>query len=396
MTLEKPFDEIGEADLRQLIEDKVSEKKAIEYKVSLPDNKYESKKEFLADVSSLANSGGGHLLFGIQEEDGIPVALPGIVNKDLDGQILRLENLLRDGIQPRIHGISMRKVDLDSTNSVVVVRVPSSWSKPHVVNFQGHWRYYARNSAGKYPLDAFELKSAYLATTTLGERIRNFHYDRTSKIVSDETPIPLTKKTKVIFHLIPFSAFESNHSLDLRLLEKDIWSFPLIYSSVSNYRYNIDGLLAYSDRENSGAYSQVFRNGIIESVSTAIFISADVNPYIPSIVFEEQMIKTLQASMIMHQRLLVSPPSVLMVSLVGVLGYKLAVKQRWDDFDHQTHTIDRDYLMFPESVIEDYGANPATLSQPIFNSLWNSAGWPRSLGYDEKSGEWGKGPNFQR
>jgi hypothetical protein len=78
-----------------------------------------------------------------------------------------------------------------------------SWAKPHVVNYQGHWRFYARNSVGKYPLDVLELKSAFLATTALGERIRDFHFDRISKIESNETPLLLADKARVILHTIP-------------------------------------------------------------------------------------------------------------------------------------------------------------------------------------------------
>lgn len=81
MTLDKPFDEINEVDVKQLIENAIPERKTVEYKESLPDDKYDSKKEFLADVSSFANTIGGSLLYGIREENGVAVALPGIVKK---------------------------------------------------------------------------------------------------------------------------------------------------------------------------------------------------------------------------------------------------------------------------------------------------------------------------
>jgi predicted HTH transcriptional regulator len=65
MSLGKAFDDIDETDLRQFVDDQVSEqKKTIEYKEILPDNKRESKKEFLADASSFANTVGGHIILG--------------------------------------------------------------------------------------------------------------------------------------------------------------------------------------------------------------------------------------------------------------------------------------------------------------------------------------------
>jgi hypothetical protein len=398
MALEKTFDDINETDVRQLTEDRITERKTIEYKECLPDEKHDSKKEFLADVSSFGNTVGGYLLYGIKEENGIPVALPGVINKDLDHETQRLENLLRDSIQPRLQGISIKSINIEEAKPVLIVHVPQSWSKPHVVNFQGHWRFYARNSAGKYPLDVMELKSVFLATSALGERIRNFHFDRLTKIASEETPTPLGEKARIILHIVPYSAFESRPSLSFAPIEKDVWSFPLIYSSVSGHRYNLDGLMAYSDRSNnlSGAYAQVFRNGIIESVNTTLFSSGDGDLLIPSVIFEEKLVEALKDCLALHQKLSITPPSVLMVSLTGVRGYKLAVHHRLDIWHEQAvNRIDRDTLLLPEVIVEDYAINPGIILRPIFDAVWNSAGWPRSYGYNE-TGEWGKGPNFRR
>ena len=397
MSLEKSFDEINEADIRELIDNGTPERKNIEYKESLPDNKYDSKKEFLADVSSFANTVGGHILYGVKEENGIPIELPGVTNSDLDSEILRLENLLRDNIQPRIQGISIRRVNAESGKPILIIRVPQSWSKPHVVNFQGHWRFYARNSAGKYPLDVIELKSAFLATTALGERIRNFHFDRLSKISSDDMPVQLTGKARVVFHLIPYSAFEAGPTISFASNENDIWSIPLIYSSVSRYRHNVDGLIVYNEKGNSSseAYTQVFRNGIVESVSASLFHSSSEDSYIPSVIFERDLIATFEACITLYKKHSISMPAVLIVSLAGVRGYKLAVSQQLDHWHDNVNRIDRDLLLLPEIIVEDYAVNSANILKPIFDAMWNSAGWDKSYGYDD-SGEWGKGHNFRR
>jgi hypothetical protein len=59
-----PFDDIGPDDILRLIEDKISERKILEFKQALdigPDNE---RAEFLADVSSFANASGGERLRG--------------------------------------------------------------------------------------------------------------------------------------------------------------------------------------------------------------------------------------------------------------------------------------------------------------------------------------------
>ena len=73
----KPLDQLTEADFLELIANKVPESKTLDYKVDLKFGDRD-KREFLADVTSFANTTGGYLLIGIKEESGIPTALTGI------------------------------------------------------------------------------------------------------------------------------------------------------------------------------------------------------------------------------------------------------------------------------------------------------------------------------
>ena len=106
----KPLEAICEDDLQALIENQVAEGKMIEYKESLPGASTNDKKEFLADVSSFANASGGHLVFGMKEAGGLPKELCGLQLTDVDDAILRLENLMRDGLEPRILGAAPKPV----------------------------------------------------------------------------------------------------------------------------------------------------------------------------------------------------------------------------------------------------------------------------------------------
>src|SRR5690242_17119274 len=107
--IDKPLDQLSEADFQELIDNQVPESKTLDYKVDLKFGQSE-KKEFLADVSSFANTAGGYLLIGIQEEGGIPTALPGIDLENPDAEKLKLINLIRDCTEPRIPGITITSV----------------------------------------------------------------------------------------------------------------------------------------------------------------------------------------------------------------------------------------------------------------------------------------------
>jgi predicted HTH transcriptional regulator len=80
----KPLSSITESDLLDLIANQVAEGKMIDYKLTLPGNSDDEKREFLADVSSFANTVGGHLILGVDENQGIASNLAGINELDSD------------------------------------------------------------------------------------------------------------------------------------------------------------------------------------------------------------------------------------------------------------------------------------------------------------------------
>ena len=51
------------------------------------------------------------------------------------------------------------------------------------------------------------------------------------------------------------------------------------------------------------------------------------------------------------------------------------------------NTIDRDHLLVPEIVIEDIEQSAEQILQPVFDAVWNAAGWDASPNY-EPTGEW--------
>lgn len=68
---------VTEDDLDRLIRDQALEGRDIEYKLKPPSFDTE-KREFQKDVTALANTDGGYIVFGLREERGIPVSLEGL------------------------------------------------------------------------------------------------------------------------------------------------------------------------------------------------------------------------------------------------------------------------------------------------------------------------------
>ena len=64
----KALGEVTEADILELKKAGVHEGTTIEYKREFPSGRDEDKREFLAHVSSFANTDGGDIIFGVNED----------------------------------------------------------------------------------------------------------------------------------------------------------------------------------------------------------------------------------------------------------------------------------------------------------------------------------------
>ncbi len=373
------FDEILGDVLKRLAENRVAEGTGIEYKRELPGGKDHDKKEFLADICSFANAIGGDLLYGVEEKAGLPIAFPGIGVTDVDQEISRLESLCRDGIQPPVQGIKIKTVSVDG-GTVLVVRIPPSWGGPHMVTYQKNNRFYLRNSNGKYLMDVNEIRDAFLTSQTRIDAIKGFRSERLDMIRRGEAPVPLSLGPKTVLHLTPLLGPGTSRRLDLSLLE----GHEIVAVSGSpRRRYNLDGYLCYdTDSErNALSYVQVFRDGAIESLD-ALAIDLE-RKLIPSLSFEQHVIKAFTILLGVARILEVSSPLAVQLSLLGVRGFRMGLRQH----DFVDLAVDRDELLIPEFLINSTEGEPAVIIRPALDMVWNACGFKESRNYDA-DGNW--------
>ncbi len=123
------------------------------------------------------------------DKKGAPTELLGVGIDDPDKEILRLENSILTGIEPRIQNLSS-KIVREHEKCFVVLRIGKSWNSPHRVNFKDHGKFYKRNSAGKYPMDVSELRIAFIQSEQIVDKIRKFRNDRVEKLKAEhELPV---------------------------------------------------------------------------------------------------------------------------------------------------------------------------------------------------------------
>ncbi|PIV83730.1 MAG: ATP-binding protein [Candidatus Moranbacteria bacterium CG17_big_fil_post_rev_8_21_14_2_50_44_12] len=384
--INKHLDKIDISDLKQLQSNAVSEGKTIEYKKLLPTNSYADRKEFLADISSFSNASGGDLIFGILEENGSPKSIDGLEIENVDEEIRKYENIIRDGIEPRII-FATRAVNVSGKKNIFIFRVNKSWVEPHRVIYEGHDKFYSRNSAGKYALDTNELKSAFNLSQTLTEQINKFKTERITQLISDNLPLLFYDGGKIVLHLIPLESFSPNYRIDLNPIINEPAKLKPIYASGWSYRINLEGVLSYSGGRNdkSHSYIQLYRNGIIEAVEGLMLSAEREKKYIPSVAYEIELIKSLREFLNLTKELGINMPIVIFLTLIGVNGYEMAVDRMrfWGDY----YKIDKDILQLPETLIESYNTEPKDILRPMFDLVWNACGFKRSYNFDE-AGNW--------
>ena len=259
-----PIEKADLDSLQALIANSVSESKTIEYKRAMPGKADSDVVPLIAAVSSFANTDGGDLLIGVEENKGVPVKLPGLEIEDLDKEKLRIENMLLNGVDPRLPPVVIHAIKTEEDRYVLIIRVPHSWTAPHrVINNKN---FYVRNSSGKQALDVGELRIAFTRSEAIADRIRAFRTERMGRLQSNRTPVALAPGGRTVLHILPLASFSAITAIDIAaLLAHKIP--PMGSTGSGDHRVNLDGVVTSSFGQRLvNSYTQVFRTGAIESV----------------------------------------------------------------------------------------------------------------------------------
>lgn len=389
---QKRVTELAEADLQALVEGRVSESRSIDYKSALPGPQDQKRKEFLRDVSSFANTLGGYLIFGMSEEGGVATDLCGLGTINPDQEILRMEEILRTGLRPRIHGIVFHPIPLTSGGHALVIKIPRSWSGPHQVVFDKDYRFSARGQNGKYFMEVDELRTQLTGAETMLERCRNHRFDRIAKIAAGES---LAEPTGVVgflvVHYLPIAGFADGFRLAFKAkghLPPVPYPEQFSWPGFSN-KFCFDGAHLYTHGFSGKPedYCLVSWNGVFEVVHMV-----DWREPSPGDVFQECLLlrdvehkvkNTIDYVLQVVAGLRMDPPGVFALSLVGMRGWKLSngARNNWLRLP-----IERDPFLVSEVFVDTDGADQNAILKSLVDPLWNAGGWAESA--NVKEGVW--------
>lgn len=145
--------------IQQYVDDGTEESLSLEYKGAASLSKTDKAKiEIAKDVSAMANSAGGLILYGVKEFDDenkkhLPEKIDPIDRKSISREWL--EQIINN-IKPHIDGLIIFPVSLDSgTNDVVyVVEVPQGSTAHQATDY----RYYKRTNFLAKPMEDYEIR----------------------------------------------------------------------------------------------------------------------------------------------------------------------------------------------------------------------------------------------
>jgi Putative DNA-binding domain len=260
---------LTEHSLRKFLSLSIPEGLYLDYKEALSGtSEKEAKREFLKDVTAFANAAGGHLFLGAKEPaEGLSVEsqLVGLENGDAVAQ--DLERLASSSIDPRIPGLRVVRVLLANGRSGVVVHIPPSLSRPHMVNYAGHRSFYVRHSESSFPMTTHEVREAVLTSSSAEARARLFVERRLLEVRSmlgDRPAAFFLQAMPLIAPEVPWDVlstpFENVIRGDAR--RNKYQHYADLATNVAP-RPTIDGLLGQDQRDQPTWETEVHRTGFV-------------------------------------------------------------------------------------------------------------------------------------
>lgn len=327
----------------------------------------EVRHEQIAEaVASFANAHGGDLLLGIEEAEGVPIAINGVQVPDIDEKELQLLNMLRSKIEPRISNVKIHFVPISENKYVIIIRTLRSWLRPHRVSHNS--KFFARQLSGKYELDYHQIRDLFLGSNDLTEKYTKFHAERVNCYLEKYN---YETQPMAMLHFVPMSAFENKNQFDLPAVYEKL-QIKKLFTTEHFKRYNFFGVA--SDSYDKSTYYQLFKNGITEHVTTRIARENKTSTK----MLKRELEEVISWTMWNFRLLEINEPIYVMLAIYGTKGLTAydVDGQAWSE---NYHPLELDRLVFPDYLIEDiHRVDTDVIIKPILDGIWNAYGFSHS------------------
>lgn len=293
MIFRKPLRDVEEQDIQRLINDQIEENSYLDYKSDI-DFSEKGKKGLAKDISAFANSSGGVIIYGIEEEknqDGIPLPVEPIKGIESSIERERIENVILNSISPRVQ-LEIKRIQLsgDPSKSVFVILIPQSLQAPHMVTKSGDNRYYKRVNFSSIPMEEYEVRDLFRRNSQMSEKISEIEKTKL-RDRNDGTPWICILSTPEII------------SGDLFKIDSETrdWLRSTIHRTLHENRYLGQimrpfgsGFVAKDEEDQKITFFiEIGKNGVIEWGSSYSFSMRNKSPMFFSLTFARELVGIL-------------------------------------------------------------------------------------------------------
>lgn len=390
--LGKRADQLNADDIKRLVQNQVQETKSLDYKRELKLGQDKERKEFLFDITSMFNTEGGCLIFGIEERKdnkgqntGTPESIPGIQIDNYDKLSQQIEDIIKGNTEPSITNITLNHLTVEG-QSVLVIGISKGIGLPAMVTFNETNKFYRRRNSGKYAVDVYELNQMFMQNQVFKESAEKFRNQRIDKVRNLKVFPTLDNAVSFFIQIIPFS-FLNERTLDFTNANNMGLTLKMspMYTSGWDSMFNLDGFATFTsslDRQKIDGYDQIFRNGIYEAYTSRIFHQVDkggkkVNNLYGDDFIPETLEKINNGLSVLKQ-FQIEPPFMICMSIHNVFGGTITGSR---GYPKPFMTED---IVLPPIVIQTYEIDLYEQLKPIYDILWQSVGFSSSPPYQTK------------
>jgi hypothetical protein len=378
------------ADLEALV-GVAEEGVTLDFKRDLPGDDRDSRKEFIADVCALANTKGGDLIYGIDEDAAgrAGALVPHAFNPD--AVITALSNVLADNLEPRLHGVAMRAFEVGARGNVLVIRVPRTFSGIHRSLRDGH--FWIRESRSKRHLDISGITNRMREMFGREDLVADFFAKRYAAVLGETYPVSLDPGVKVMMHILPSRDFLSGEERDLSAFSQPGSMYVPPNTRSSECSATFEGMLHLSNFRNgaSRAASQIFRSGVVEGVCSLGILPPE-HQFFALESIEDACVAYLQSVLpLATQHLTGGWPVTVRISLLGIQGLRGLPRDRnlriqLDVDERPPVRVHSPVLSLPDLLIEQTPVSYPAVLRGTFDRLWQAWGFPRSFSLEDRDG----------
>ncbi len=378
--IEKPLKDVTLVEVQGLVDRSVGESLHLDYKAAFALTTREDQKEFLKDVSAFANSQGGLLIYGIEEEKdaqgkntGLPKRILGVPVPNADQLTQQIENYLRDGIEERLPRYELNFIPVGTTGSLILIRVPWSMRSPHMVKL-GADRLFKRIIGGCQNMSVGQIRDSVLQTQSITEGVEAFIKSRVDKLRARSGDTFLT------VHVVPLQRERSilpMHGFTFEQLALNIGGNGLPQGLGLNIRYTLEGYKVSQDlSDRQPHHCLIFRDGSCEYRDTTAFSEPNDTRgksfYRQS--FEQQLFRQVTAALNLYSGGYAQLPAIVAVTLIRANDFVLYGSYR-------PYKVEEDICRIDPVLITELTPDVKPLLRPVCDMVSNVFGLSRAESY---------------